>query len=164
MSAIRSTFVCAFALALLLQFGCSRSTPVQAAGFNMGDRVQVGPLVYHVTEADWKTELGEFPAVRMPERKFLLIHLTVTNSGGETFTIPQGELQNSRSESFQELTDGTGVPEWLGLLRSVKPAATEQGVMVFDVPANAYRLRLTDGGDPEHARVSYVEIPLTFEQ
>jgi len=163
MSAIRSTFVCALALAFVFQFGCSRSAPVQAAGFNIGDRVQVGPLVYHVTETEWKTELGEFPSTRMPERKFLLIHLTVTNGGGETFTIPQAELQNSKHETFQELTDGTGVPEWMGLLRSVKPAETEQGVIAFDVPANAYQLRLTDGADLEHARVAYVAIPLSFE-
>jgi hypothetical protein len=156
-------FECALALAFVFQFGCSRSTPVQAAGYNMGDTVQVGPLIYHVTEANWKTELGEFPSVRMPERRFLLIHLTVTNSGGETFTIPQAEVQNSKGETFQELTDGTGVPEWLGLLRSVKPAETEQGVIAFDVPANAYRLRLTDGADIEHSRVAYVAIPLSFE-
>jgi len=163
MSAIRSTFVCALALTWVFQCGCSRSAPVQAAGFNMGDRVQLGPLVYHVTEAEWKTELGEFPSIRMPERKFLLIHLTVTNGGGETVMIPQAELQNSKGDTYQELTDGAGVPEWLGLLRSVKPAATEQGVIVFDAPANAYRLRLTDGADLEHARVAYVTIPLSFE-
>ncbi len=128
----------------------------------MGDKVQLGPLVYHVTEADWKTQLGEFPSVRMPERRFLLIRISVTNGGGATVTIPQAELENASGETFQELTDGAGVPEWIGLLRSLKPAATDQGVIAFDVPANEYRLRLTDGADVEHARVVYVKVPLSF--
>src|SRR5215471_5996049 len=121
----KPTLFGALALTSVFLSGCARPAEVHAAEYNMGDTVQVGPLVYHVTGVDWRTELGEFPSVRMPERRFLLIRLTVTNGGGETLTIPQAEVQNSRGESFQELTDGTGVPEWLGLLRSVKPAATE---------------------------------------
>jgi hypothetical protein len=128
----------------------------------MGDAVQVGPLVYHVTQADWKTQIGEFPSVRMPERSFLLVRISVTNGGGETLTIPQVELVNSKGDAFHEVTDGTGVPDWLGLLRTLNPAATEQGTLVFDVPTNAYRLKLTDGSDMEHSRAAYVKIPLSF--
>lgn len=164
MHAMRWIFISGLALTGCFQCGCTRPGTVQAAEYNIGDRVQVGPLVYHVMEADWSTQLGEFPSARMPERKFLLIRLSVTNSGGETVTIPQAEVENSRGESYQELTDGAGVPDWLGLLRSLSPAATEQGVIAFDVPSNAYRLRLTDGGDLEHARVAYVKIPLSFGQ
>src|SRR5437588_7626961 len=144
MQTVRWSIVCALGLTLVVQLGCARPEAVQAAEFNVGDRVQIGSLVYHVTEADWKTELGEFPSSRMPERKFLLIRLSVTNGGGEDATIPQAELRNAKGENFQELTDGTGVPDWLGMLRTVKPASTELGVIAFDVPANEYRLRLTD--------------------
>src|SRR5690242_18120287 len=103
MHAIRWMLVGAFALSSLFQYGCTRAGTVQAAEYNLGDKVQVGPLIYHVMEADWRTQLGEFPSVRMPERKFLLIRLSVTNSGGGTVMIPQAELENSRGDSYQEL-------------------------------------------------------------
>jgi len=136
---------------------------VAAAEYNLGDRVQLGPLVYHVIEAEWKSQLGEFPSLRMPERSFLIIRLSVTNGGGQTVMIPQAKLENSNGETFQELTDGAGLANWLGLLRNLKPAATERGELLFDVPANTYRLRLIQGDDPERDRVSYVKIPLSFE-
>ncbi len=164
MRELRWVCLCVLALVVSMHYGCARPGAVQAAEFNVGDRVELGPLVYHVTEAGWRTQLGEFPSLRMPERKFLLIHLSATNGGGETVLIPQAELENSKGETFQELTDGAGVPDWLGLIRSLKPAATEQGVIIFDVPSDAYRLRLTEGADLERARVAYVKIPLTFEQ
>ena len=129
----------------------------------MGDRVQVGPLVYNVIEAEWKSQLGEFPSPRMPERTFLVVRLTVTNGGGQTIMIPQTKLENSNGETYDELNDGSGLANWLGLLRDLKPAATERGELLFDVPSNTYRLRLTDGSDSEHPRIAYVKIPLSFD-
>ncbi len=134
-----------------------------AAEYNLGDKVPLGPLVYNVVEVEWKSQLGEFPSLRMPDRSFLVIRLEVTNGGGETLMIPQAKLENSNGETFPELTDGAGLPNWLDMLRNLKPAGTERGEMLFDVPANSYRLRLTEGGDPERARAAYVKIPLSFD-
>jgi Domain of unknown function (DUF4352) len=159
----RTVLLCAVLITLIFLSGCRSPGPLTAAEYNVGDKVQLGPLVYNVIEAEWKSQLGEFPSLRMPERSFLIIRLVVTNGGGESIMIPQTKLENSNGETFQELTDGAGLPNWLGLLRSLKPAGTERGEILFDVPANSYRLRLTDGSDAEHAPVAYVRIPLSFD-
>jgi hypothetical protein len=159
----RTALLCAAVMTWILSTGCGSSGTTASAEYNVGDRIQLGPLVYHVIETEWKSQLGEFPSLRMPERSFLIVRLSVTNGGGQSIMIPQTKLENSTGETFQELTDGTGLPNWLGLLRSLKPAGTERGELLFDVPSNSYRLQLTDGSDSEHPRVAYVKIPLSFD-
>jgi hypothetical protein len=51
------------------------------------------------------------------------------------------------------------VPQWIGYLRTVKPAESAQGNLVFDAPPAHYKLRLTDENEENPA---YVDIPLSF--
>lgn len=100
---------------------------------------------------------------RLPERNFLLVHLSVTNGGGQTASIQFLSVENSRGDHFPESENGQGVDNWLGVLREVKPAETEEGWIVFDVPQNTYRLQIVDHGDAANERVAYVELPLRLE-
>lgn len=100
---------------------------------------------------------------RLPERNFLLVHLSVTNSGGQKASIPFFSVENSRGEHFPESENGQGVDNWLGVLRELKPAETEEGWIVFDVPHNSYRLQLLDNGDEGNERVAYVDLPLRLQ-
>jgi hypothetical protein len=68
-------------------------------------------------------------------------------------------LVDDAGKVYNELPDGTGVLRWLGVVRSVEPAQTEQGSIVFDAPPVHYRLRLTDETDKEDI---YVDLPLNF--
>lgn len=126
----------------------------------MGERAQAGALIYTVSEAEWLDRLGEEPNVRLPERRFLAIRLSVTNSGAATSGIPMLSLVGSRGERYSEQTSGEGLTDWLGFLRQVKPANTERGRVLFDVPAGAYRLRVVNDAEPENERAALVEIPL----
>ena len=65
-------------------------------------------------------------------------------------------------QEFLEYSEVESLPNWLGLLRIIQPAATLQGLIVFDVPVSDYQLRVTDGGDLESEKTALVDIPLSF--
>lgn len=52
---------------------------------------------------------------------------------------------------------------WFGFLRTISPAQTQQGRVVFDVPLSSYKLRLTDGGDPAIEKYAWVNIDLHMD-
>jgi hypothetical protein len=126
----------------------------------MGEPVQVGPLIYTVLDAEWHDQLGEPPSVRTPQRRFFAIRLSVTNSGVASSGIPALRLVDSHGTAYEELSEGEGVQEWLGFLREVKPAETERGRILFDVPTGSYKLRLVNDAEPDLEKVALVEIPL----
>lgn len=129
----------------------------------MGERVQAPPIVYNVLEAEWKPELG--PGGRAPKHRFLFVRVSATNSGGQTVSIPPFQLESKDGQTtYQEETDKMdAVRNWLGMIRSVEPAQTETGYVVFDVPIGPYKLLMYDGGEPEKERYAIVEIPVILE-
>ncbi len=135
--------------------GCSRTAGNEPV-FAMNDRLEVGPLVYTVFDADWRDHL---PGGKNPKNKFLIIRLSITNSGGRSITVPLLEVMNEKGDSAHEYVEVEGLEEWMGLLRPIEPAQTEIGRIVFDVPAGVHRLRLTDGGEAGHEKTALVEIP-----
>lgn len=129
----------------------------------MGERVTVGPLTYNVIESVWRSQLGDVFKTRVPQQRFLLIDITVTNGGGKEISVPLLTLENQSGETFPESENGEGVDNWFGILRTLSPAQTQQGRLVFDVPLTSYRLRLTDGGEPGTEKYAWVEIPLRID-
>lgn len=165
-TAWRLAFAAAMAFGTLVLTGCScgksRTEDALIGTFKMGERVQAGKVIYNVLEADWKTALSE--GGRTPQHRFLILRVSMTNSGGEQVSVPAFELQAADGTRYQEVTENlTGVPDWLGLLRTVRPAATQQGVVVFDAPLAAYKLILSDGADLDEERYAHVEIPVQLE-
>jgi hypothetical protein len=131
----------------------------------MGENLRVGSLIYNVTETQWADQLGgDAAAARMPSQRFLLVRLSVTNSGAGETIIPAMSLVDANGTVHNELTDGTGVPNWLGMIRRIKPAQTEHGAVLFDVPVNAYTLQVSyDDDDPELVVIGKVNIPVKFD-
>jgi hypothetical protein len=130
--------------------------------FKMGERVQAGKIIYNVLEAEWKTALTE--AGRAPQNRFLFLRVSMTNSGGEPVNLPAFEILSDDGTRYPEITEGMeGVRNWLGLLRTVRPATTEQGVIVFDVPLAQHKLVLLDDAEVGEERYAHVEIPVQLE-
>lgn len=142
---------------------CSQSPTSQSRLFRMGERVPVGPLIYNVLDTEWKTQLGDGAEARAAKNRFLLIQLSVTNSGAKESYIPSLTLEDARGTIFREDTGGGSINNWLGLLRKTAPAETIQGRVVFDVPTGAYHLRVSDDADPGHEVSALVDIPLRIE-
>jgi len=148
--------------ALVLLASCSKP-PVTTANFAMGERVENGPFTYVVVESTWRNDLGEGFQIRSPKNRFLILTVSVTNGGGSEVSIPLLNLEDSNGQKYQELSDGSGIPNWLGLLRTVKPAETLQGRIVFDVPLSPFRLGVPDGGETGYEKFAWVTIPLSID-
>jgi hypothetical protein len=145
--------------AVVLQVACMKPAPPVNV-FHLGDKVQAGPLIYNVLESRWRAQIGEGPVSRVPERRFLIIHLSVTNSGGQDVNIPSMVVEDQGGQVFNESLDGRGIPSWMGIIRKLKPADTLDGAIVFDVDPKSYKLKLDDGSG---GSVAMVELPLQFE-
>ena len=145
----------------LLLTGCSKQNSEQI-NFQMGDRITAGPVSYNVIQTVWRTQLGDIFKTRVPENRYLMITLSATNGGGGEVSIPLLTLESDNKE-YRELENGDGVNNWFGLIRTISPAETRQGNIVFDVPLTSYRLRLTDGGEPGTEKFVWVDIPLRLD-
>ena len=133
----------------------SQNRPVLYAA---GDKATIGSLVYSVTDTERAQQLGEDPSTaRTPQNRFYLIKVSISNSGGEEQNIPAMTLVDDAGQSYSELADGRNVPHWLGVVRKVSPAQTEQGVVLFDAPAKHYHLRLNDPFDEKEIAI---DVPL----
>lgn len=148
-------------LPCLLLEGCTKRD--SRIDYQMGERVVVGPLTYNVVESTWRSQLGDGFKLRIPEQRYLLITVSVTNGGGREVSVPLLTLENQNGQTFQELDNGEGIDNWFGILRTIPPAQTEQGRIAFDVPLSSYRLRLTDGGNPGTEKYAWVQIPLRMD-
>jgi hypothetical protein len=150
-------------LPLLLSLAGCQQQPRTNLKYEMGERVENGPFTYVVVESTWRSELGEGFQIRTPKDRFLMLTLSVTNGGGSEASVPSLTVEGPNGQTYQELTDGSGVSKWLGILRTLKPAETLQGKIVFDVPLGSYRLRLPDGSETGYEKYSWVNIPLNLD-
>jgi hypothetical protein len=147
---------------VLLSSSCGEQNGTKLS-YQMGEKIPLGPFTYNVIQTAWRTQLGEGFKVRSPQQRFLLISISVTNGGGKEVALPLFKLENEKGVLVTESDNQEGVPNSLGILRSVAPAETLQGALLFDVPLASYKLQLTDGGEPGSEKIATVEIPLRME-
>ena len=143
--------------------GCGSRARQTESTYRMGERMRVGNLIFTVLESQWRTSLGEMFSQRLPQQRFLLLRLTITNSGGQEISVPLLNLVDSRGNEFPELQNGEGVNGWLGLFRTIAPAQTADGWILFDVNPNSYSLRVTDASSPENEQSLLISIPLNLD-
>ncbi len=150
----------ALSAAPLFLAGCS-SAPAKPpiSTYLLGEKVQLGRLSYTAFETQWLTQIGDGPTPRVPENRFFLIRLSAVNGGSQDAPVPNLTVEDDKGKSYDEVSDGEGVPQWAGYLRTVKPADTLQGNVVFDAPPGHYKLKLRD---ETNSRFAYVDIPLSF--
>jgi hypothetical protein len=160
-SALIPLAVVSLASISLITAGCSMfsSSKNQPVVYAAGEKATVGPLVYSVTDTEVAEKLGDDPKERTPQDRFYLVKVSVSNSGSGDEPIPAMTLVDDVGHSYTELADGTGVPNWLGVVRKVGPTQTEQGIVLFDAPTNHYRLRLNDTLDEKEIAI---DVPLSF--
>src|SRR6187401_183437 len=65
--------------------GCTQKARI----FPMGEKVQVGGVIYTVLDAEWTGELDPgSPTARTPTHRYLLVHLSVNNAGSKEVNLP----------------------------------------------------------------------------
>jgi hypothetical protein len=122
--------------------------------------VTLWPLTWNVVDSRIAPRLGDDPAsARFPQERFYLVQITVSNEGATDAFIPALALVDDSGKVYNELTDGSGVRDWLGLVRNVKARDQVTGTILFDAPARHYRLRLSEQfTTPEIS----IDLPLNF--
>jgi hypothetical protein len=153
----RLLFVVLFAACFVS--ACGSSATKTARTYAAGDKATAGPLIYNVVDVHILPRLGDDPTTaRTPENRFFLVKVSASNSSANEVSIPALTLIDDHGKAWPEVSDGTNVPDWIGVLRRVDPGQTDSGVVVFDAPAQHYRLRLTDETEEDVG----IDIPLTF--
>jgi hypothetical protein len=146
------------AAALLSSCGDSgEKYPVRT--YPMGEKVTLGHIVYEVFETQWLTHIGQGPDARVPQNRFFLVRMNVVNGFGTDVIVPSLTLEDDNGKTYPELSSGEGVPQYIGYLRSVKPAESAQGNALFDAPPGHYKMKLAD---ETGEKIAYVDIPLSF--
>lgn len=153
------------AAAALIATGCSKKDkPDPSKTFAMGSPVSVGPFTYVVTESEWKESLdGGNGSTRLPQDRFLILRLSVSNHSTADAYVPMLTLIDSKGKEHRELDKGDGLSQWLGVLRPLTPSQSETGEILFDVAPGEYSLVVSSGGDAESELTSRVIIPMHVE-
>ncbi len=156
---MRAFYVLFLTVACISATGCRDTAKRPSLGtFDMGERAQVGPLIYTVFDSKWAISLGEQPTPRIPANRFFLLNVSIVNGGAQPSTVPTFTLIDDAGQAYQELDNGEGVANWLGVIRRIRPAESSQGVIVFDVPQKRFKLRVAD----EEEHYALIDIPLTL--
>lgn len=140
--------------------GCSGVTPARdVKTYGAGEKATVDRLTYSIVDTEIQPRLGDDDSPRIPQNRFYLVQLSVTNGSNSDLSIPSMALVDDSGKVYPELSDGASVPRWLGVVRRVHAGQTEQGYVAFDAPSRHYRLKLSDDtGDSD----VYADIPLSF--
>ncbi len=161
--AIHAVAIPAIVAAVLLLSSCATKTAGRMDR-KMGDQVQLGSLIYTVLEVDWDDSIGQGVMPANPQNEFLILRLSVTNSGGTETAVPLLNVEDAQGNSFRELSENVPVENWLGVLRRMAPATTDQGRIVFELPRGTYRLRISDGSEPDKELFAFIEIPYRLSE
>jgi len=151
-----------FPLALICLLACSRASRSDDARLRtvgMGDRVELGHIIYTVFDTQWLTQIGQGVDAKIPQNRYFLVRLSAANSSNQKVMVPPTTIVDDDGKTYEELSNGEGVPQWIGLLREARPAEAVQGNVVFDAPPRHYKLRITDEDEQSAA---LVDIPLTL--
>jgi hypothetical protein len=155
----RVILLLAAAAAALSLTACAEATHEPVRTYNMGDRVDLGHIVYVVFETQWLTHIGEGPDAKIPQNRFFLVRMSASNRQRTEVLLPKVSLEDDSGHSYPELSADVGAPHWIGVLRTVMSNDSTQGNIVFDVPPSHYKLKVRDDtGD----QIAYIDIPLSF--
>ncbi len=147
------------ALALLASCG-PQAPPVHV--YKVGDKAEAGSLIYTVLDAEWKAQVGSGADAKTPAHRYLIVRLSVTNSGVDNMSLPALMLVDDKNREYPELVGEVDLPQAFGLIRNLRSADTIEGSIIFDVEPKSYKLRLDDGSGSN--RIAMVEMPLRFDE
>src|ERR1019366_5324148 len=101
-------------LAALILAGCSKAPKQEAKLYGAGEKAPVGGLSYSLVDSQILQQLGDDPgSPRMPQNRFIVVQVSITNAGNEEVSIPGMTLVDDGGQTYKELADGTGVQRWL---------------------------------------------------
>jgi hypothetical protein len=133
---------------LLCLGGCTNTTATdthdEVRVVPAGEKATIGHLSYNVVDSQILNQLGDPTAPRIPHDRYIMVQVAVTNTSNVDNPIPAIEMIGDNGKTYSESTDGTGVTNWLGIIRHVGAGLTVRGNVLFDAPAAHYQLKFSD--------------------
>ncbi len=157
---MRLTLLLPLTLAACLLSCSAAFKPQGPKVYQLGDRVTLGHLSYTIFDRQWQNQFGSGIDARVPQNRFYVLRLSVSNSGSADAILPRTTLVDDSGQSYGESNNGDGLTDWIGNTRQISPGQSAQGNLLFDVPPKHYRLRI-EGEDTGQSAL--VDIPLTFD-
>lgn len=119
----------------------SRSKPERKI-YKEGETVHVGYTTYTVFQSEWPSLWSsDLQFNQRPNAMYLLVLMAVRNDDKKARMIPPFRLVDENGAEYE----ATGIGS-MGILESLNPSVSKQGLVVFDVPkVHKYRLKLSDG-------------------
>lgn len=150
-------------LAMLFTACGEKSAPVKYG--RMGEAMVLGGVEHTVLMAEWRGSIGEGASSRLPNNQFLVLRIALTNETDSPAEIASMRLVAEDGSEYEELADGSGLVDWLGLVRTLSSKENRQGDVLFDAPRSVYKLKLSEHSiDGEEINVAMVEIPVRVDQ
>ncbi|HXV92857.1 MAG TPA: DUF4190 domain-containing protein [Pseudonocardia sp.] len=105
----------------------------------IGDEVGDGSFAFTVTDVEWNLQsLGAGPTESVAQGSYVLVHVTVTNVGGQAVSFSEvGQtLLDARGRTFdpEPAVAALSIPDNERILAPIAPGASVDGTLVFDVP------------------------------
>ncbi len=115
--------------------------------FNERETVHVGYTSYCVWRSWWSNRLSQNPLLNQrPNARFLFVELTVRNNDSKPRMVPPFTLIDTAGAAYEASPHGWAVEGSIGVIETLNPSVSKQGVVVFDVPEQRdYRLKLSGG-------------------
>src|ERR1035441_6913920 len=84
--------------------GCS--TPeVKLRTANLGDRIELGHIIYSVYDTQWLTQIGQGVDAKIPQNRYFVIRLSAANSSNAPVMIPATTIQDDDGKTYNELSN-----------------------------------------------------------
>jgi len=113
----------------------------------MGETLSVGYTSYCVWRAWYSDRLSSNQFLnKRPNAKWLFLDISVRNNDRKARMVPPFKLVDENGAEYESSGEGTMIENAIGVLESLNPSVTKQGLVVFDVPQNhQYRLKVSGG-------------------
>jgi RNA polymerase subunit RPABC4/transcription elongation factor Spt4 len=111
-----------------------------------GESVRIGSFVYSVNDSMWRSAIGGQYNRQDANASFLVVEVSVTNSGNEGAMIPSLELTDNKKNDYESSSKSWVLDRSIGALDRLNPGVTKTGLVVFDVPMKeGYKLKAYAG-------------------
>src|SRR5262249_43234338 len=112
-----------------------------------GESVHVGYATFALWRSWWSNRLSSNPLLdRRANARFLFVRLTVRNDDTKTHTFHPSKLVDELGSEYECAPEAWLVEGTFGLLETLNPGVSKEGILVFDVPPDrAYALRVEGG-------------------
>ncbi len=127
--------------------GTDSKTATAPLVHKMKESVHVGYTSYAIWKAWWSNQLSSNQFLNQrPDASYLFVELSVRNDDAKARMIPPFKLIDENNSEYEASSKSWAIPGNIGVLDSLNPGVSKQGIVVFDVPqGHKYKMKISGG-------------------